>query len=90
MRADGVLKVILNVALFNGMNVERAQEKFVRLVAFEGPDHIPVHLAIKVCLIIIVSPMNMITNEYDRYDIYFILFLYRLEILVLQMNYTKQ
>ncbi|GBB86883.1 hypothetical protein RclHR1_13300002 [Rhizophagus clarus] len=48
MRADGVLKVILNVVLFNGMSVERAQEKFVRLVAFEGADHIPVHLAIKV------------------------------------------
>ncbi|EXX54635.1 uncharacterized protein OCT59_015018 [Rhizophagus irregularis] len=48
MRADGVLKVILNVALFNGISVERAQEKFVRLVAFEGPDNIPVHLAIKV------------------------------------------
>src|SRR3954453_12248494 len=36
MRADGVLKVILNVALFTGMSVERAQEKFVRLVAYEG------------------------------------------------------
>ncbi|RIA96334.1 hypothetical protein C1645_815512 [Glomus cerebriforme] len=48
MRADGVLKVILNIALFRGMSVERAQEKFVRLFAFEGNDHIPVHLAIKV------------------------------------------
>lgn len=59
MRADGVLKVILNVALFNGISVERAQEKFVRLVAFEGPDNIPVHLAIKVCLIIVL-PINMV------------------------------
>ncbi|RHZ74828.1 hypothetical protein Glove_219g9 [Diversispora epigaea] len=36
--------VILNVALFNGMHVER-QEKFVRIFAFEG-DFL-VHLAIK-------------------------------------------
>jgi Ran-binding protein 3 len=50
MRADGVLKVILNVALFHGMSVERAQEKYVRVIAFEGNDQIPVHLAIKVGL----------------------------------------
>ena len=50
MRADGVLKVILNIALFYGMSVERAQERFVRVIAFEGSDQIPVHLAIKVCL----------------------------------------
>ncbi|RHZ88933.1 hypothetical protein Glove_19g148 [Diversispora epigaea] len=44
MRADNVLRVILNIALFNGMHVER-QEKFVKLSAFEGSKL--VHLAIK-------------------------------------------
>ncbi|CAI2163379.1 19540_t:CDS:10 [Funneliformis geosporum] len=48
MRTDGVLRVILNIALFHGMSVERAQESFVRVVAYEGTDHIPVKLAIKV------------------------------------------
>ncbi|RHZ89067.1 hypothetical protein Glove_19g390 [Diversispora epigaea] len=46
MRADNVLKVILNIALFNGMHVERSQEKFVKLFAFEGTKL--VYLAIKV------------------------------------------
>jgi len=50
MRSDGVLKVILNIALFHGMSVERAQEKYIRLVAFEGTKQIPVNLAIKVSL----------------------------------------
>ncbi|RHZ55839.1 hypothetical protein Glove_410g86 [Diversispora epigaea] len=45
MWADNVLKVILNVALFHGMHIERSQEKFIRLFAFEG-DQL-VHLAIK-------------------------------------------
>ncbi|RHZ80748.1 hypothetical protein Glove_132g200 [Diversispora epigaea] len=45
MRADNVLRVILNVALFHGMHVERSQEKFVRIFAFEGD--LLVHLAIK-------------------------------------------
>ncbi|RHZ87874.1 hypothetical protein Glove_29g175 [Diversispora epigaea] len=45
MRADNVLKVILNVALFHRMHIERSQEKFIRLFAFEG-DQL-VHLAIK-------------------------------------------
>lgn len=45
MRADGVLRVILNVSLFKGMKCE-LQEKFVRIVAFE--DAKPVHYAIKV------------------------------------------
>ncbi|RHZ55851.1 hypothetical protein Glove_410g113 [Diversispora epigaea] len=44
MRADNVLRVILNISLFNGMHVER-QEKFVKLSAFEGSKL--VHLAIK-------------------------------------------
>ncbi|CAG8759960.1 11536_t:CDS:2, partial [Gigaspora rosea] len=47
MRADGVLRVILNIALFNGMSVEKLQEKFVRIVAFEGTNTTPVHFAIK-------------------------------------------
>ncbi|CAG8803883.1 2855_t:CDS:2, partial [Racocetra persica] len=47
MRADGVLRVILNIALFHGMSVERSQEKFVRIVAFEGTSTAPVHFAIK-------------------------------------------
>ncbi|KAF0496001.1 hypothetical protein F8M41_021086 [Gigaspora margarita] len=47
MRADGVLRVILNIALFNGMSVEKLQEKFVRIVAFEGTSTTPVHFAIK-------------------------------------------
>jgi len=49
MRADNVLRVILNVTLFHGMNVERSQDKFVRLFAFEGNGASLVHLAIKVC-----------------------------------------
>ncbi|RHZ80967.1 hypothetical protein Glove_130g42 [Diversispora epigaea] len=44
MRSDNVLRVILNVALFNGMHIERSQEKFVKLFAFEDK---LVHLAIK-------------------------------------------
>ncbi|PWY97232.1 PH domain-like protein, partial [Testicularia cyperi] len=44
MRADGILRVILNVSLFQGMKCELA-EKFVRIVAFE--DAKPVHYAIK-------------------------------------------
>ncbi|RHZ76733.1 hypothetical protein Glove_194g188 [Diversispora epigaea] len=47
MRADNVLKVILNVALFHGMHVERSQEKFIRLFAFEGNGDSLVHPAIK-------------------------------------------
>ncbi|RHZ71589.1 hypothetical protein Glove_256g146 [Diversispora epigaea] len=31
MRADTILKIILNVALFHGMHIERSQEKFIRL-----------------------------------------------------------
>lgn len=49
MRTDGVYRVILNVALFHGMHVEKSQEKFVRLFAFEGKGDSLVHLAIKVC-----------------------------------------
>ncbi|CAG8473766.1 10627_t:CDS:2 [Diversispora eburnea] len=44
MRSENVLKVILNVALFHGMQVERSQDKFVRIFAFEDK---LVHLAIK-------------------------------------------
>ncbi|RHZ66100.1 hypothetical protein Glove_309g158 [Diversispora epigaea] len=44
MRSDNVLRVILNVALFKGMHIERSQDKFVKLFAFEGK---LVHLAIK-------------------------------------------
>ncbi|CAO1627913.1 unnamed protein product [Parajaminaea phylloscopi] len=35
MRAEGVLRLILNVALFSGMSVESAQDKFIRFVAME-------------------------------------------------------
>ncbi len=45
MRADGVLRVILNVSLFKGMKCE-LQEKFVRIIAFE--DGKPVPYAIRV------------------------------------------
>ncbi|RHZ88955.1 hypothetical protein Glove_19g414 [Diversispora epigaea] len=45
MRADNVLRLILNVALFHGMHVERSEEKFIRIFAFEG--NLLVHLAIK-------------------------------------------
>ncbi|RHZ66085.1 hypothetical protein Glove_309g104 [Diversispora epigaea] len=45
MRADIIPKVILNVALFQGMHIERSQEKFIRLFAFEGD--LLIHLAIK-------------------------------------------
>ncbi|RHZ88162.1 hypothetical protein Glove_26g128 [Diversispora epigaea] len=59
MRADGVLRVILNVALFHGMHVERSQEKFVRLFAFEGKGDLLVHLAIK------LSNSNAADDLYD-------------------------
>ncbi|KAG9296516.1 hypothetical protein G9A89_015108 [Geosiphon pyriformis] len=46
MRADAVLRVILNISLFTGMSVQlAASEKYVRLNAFENSK--PVHLAIK-------------------------------------------
>ncbi|RHZ73241.1 hypothetical protein Glove_232g106 [Diversispora epigaea] len=45
MRVDNTLRVILNITLFNRMHVERAQEKFIRLFAFEGDSL--VHLAFK-------------------------------------------
>ena len=45
MRADGILRVILNVSLFKGMKCE-LQENFVRIVALD--DGRPVHYAIKV------------------------------------------
>ena len=35
MRAEGVFRLILNVALFQGMSCER-QDKWVRLIAFEN------------------------------------------------------
>ncbi|EPQ31414.1 uncharacterized protein PFL1_00749 [Pseudozyma flocculosa PF-1] len=44
MRADGILRLILNVSLFPGMKCE-LQEKFVRIVAFE--DGNLAHFAIK-------------------------------------------
>lgn len=46
MRAEGVFRLILNVALFKGMKVELAQDKFVRIVALEAGKL--VHFAIKV------------------------------------------
>lgn len=46
MRADGVLRVILNVNLFAGMSCDVAQDKFVKLVAVE--DGKPVNFAIRV------------------------------------------
>lgn len=46
MRADGVFRVILNIALFAGMSLELAQDKFVRIVALENGEL--VHFAIKV------------------------------------------
>ena len=46
MRADGVLRVILNIALFSGMSLELAQDRFVRVVALANGDL--VHFAIKV------------------------------------------
>ncbi|RHZ89097.1 hypothetical protein Glove_19g366 [Diversispora epigaea] len=36
MYAYNTLRVILNVVLFSRMHVERSQEKFVKLLAFEG------------------------------------------------------
>lgn len=46
MRAEGVLRLILNVALFSGMKVELAQDKFVRFVAVE--EGALVHFALRV------------------------------------------
>lgn len=45
MRSEGVLRLILNVALFHGMKVELAGEKFVRFVALEEAKLI--HFALK-------------------------------------------
>ncbi len=39
-----------NQISYFGMSVERAQEKYIRIVAFEGTDQIPVNLAIKISL----------------------------------------
>lgn len=46
MRAEGVLRLILNVSLFPGMQVELAQDKFVRFVGLE--DGQLIHFALKV------------------------------------------
>lgn len=46
MRAEGVYRVILNVNLFSGMNLDLAQDKFVKFVAVE--DGGLVQFAIKV------------------------------------------
>lgn len=40
MRAEGVLRLILNVALYSGMSCER-QDKYVRLAAFEDGKLVP-------------------------------------------------
>lgn len=53
MRADGVFRVILNVALFAGMSLELAQDKFVRIVALENGEL--VHFAIKVSNLVCFS-----------------------------------
>lgn len=45
MRADGVFRLILNVALFEGMSCER-QDKFVRLIAFENGKTLQVALRV--------------------------------------------
>lgn len=47
MRADGVLRVILNVVLFPGMLCELEQEKYIRIVAMEaeGLSHFAIRLA---------------------------------------------
>lgn len=47
MRADGVLRVILNVVLFPGMLCEQEQEKYIRIVAMEaeGLSHFAIRLA---------------------------------------------
>lgn len=45
MRSEGVLKLILNVKLFGGMQCDLEQERFLRLVAME-PEGLT-HLAIK-------------------------------------------
>lgn len=52
MRAEGVLRLILNVRLFPGMGVELAQDKFVRFVALEGGEGsaaggAPCHFAVR-------------------------------------------
>lgn len=51
MRAEGVLRLILNVRLFPGMGVELAQDKFVRFVALEGGEGavggVPCHFAVR-------------------------------------------
>lgn len=46
MRADGVLRVILNVVLFPGMQCEQ-EEKYLRVVAMEstGLSHLALRLA---------------------------------------------
>lgn len=46
MRAEGVLRLILNVNLFEGMKINVEQDKFVRFVAMEGGQL--VHFALKV------------------------------------------
>lgn len=50
MRADGVLRVILNVALFPKMPVQLAQEKFIRFSA-PGEDNKLEHFTVKVGIV---------------------------------------
>lgn len=45
MRSEGVLKLILNVKLFAGMQCDLEQERFLRLLAME-PEGL-IHFAIK-------------------------------------------
>ncbi|RHZ59178.1 hypothetical protein Glove_365g236 [Diversispora epigaea] len=57
MCAYNALRVILNVALFFEMHVERSQEKFVKLLTFESSQLI--HLVIK------LSNSNADDNLYE-------------------------
>lgn len=47
MRAEGVLRVVLNVQLFPGMKCGHEQDVFIRFVAMEQNGL--VHFALKVC-----------------------------------------
>ncbi|KAF9974239.1 hypothetical protein BGZ65_008837, partial [Modicella reniformis] len=47
MRADGVLRLILNVSIFPGMNVVVTGDKYVRFIGIEEGKPIPFLLKVK-------------------------------------------
>lgn len=62
MRAEGVFRLILNVALFQGMSCER-QDKWVRLIAFENGAVLHVALRVSSLLFAPSPPVHPLTSS---------------------------